>query len=107
MRMIKTNQDAIGEHWIRNDNMLTVGDEEKKIARKSYQEMLLNTEFAMEKNSYSQWYTVTAVPCLIDKVMVSKESKERLHNHPEREKEAKEAGVDRITDLINQFLVHQ
>ena len=46
-RMIRTNQDIIGEQWIRNDSgALAVGDEDKKIAWRNYHEDLLNTEFA-------------------------------------------------------------
>ena len=45
-RMVKTNQDIITDHCIRNDGVLPVDDEEKKRAWKSYHEKLLNTEFA-------------------------------------------------------------
>ena len=46
-RMIKINQGIISEHCIRSDDVvLTVSDEDKKIAWKSYHEKLLNREFA-------------------------------------------------------------
>lgn len=50
--MIRTNQGIRDENGIIND-MMTVNNEDKKIARKSYQE-LSNTEFAMNRNSLSQ-----------------------------------------------------
>ena len=52
--MVKTNQDIISDHCIRNDGVLPVDDEEKKRAWKSYHEKLLNTEFAWDRNSLSQ-----------------------------------------------------
>ena len=46
-RMVKTNQDIISHHCIRNyDDVLPVDDEEKKRVWKNYHEKLLNTEFA-------------------------------------------------------------
>ena len=60
--MIRTNQGIRDENGIIND-MMTVNNEDKKIARKSYQE-LSNTEFAMNRNSLSQWQTLGGVPCL-------------------------------------------
>lgn len=51
--MIRTNQGIRDENGIINDDMMTVNNEDKKIARKSYQE-LSNTEFAMNRNSLSQ-----------------------------------------------------
>lgn len=51
--MIRTNQGIRDENGIIND-MMTVNNEDKKIARKSYQEKLSNTEFAMNRNSLSQ-----------------------------------------------------
>ena len=42
-KMVKTNQDIIGEQCIKNDNgILAVKNEDKKIAWKSYHEKLLN-----------------------------------------------------------------
>ena len=61
--MIRTNQGIRDENGIINDDMMTVNNEDKKIARKSYQE-LSNTEFAMNRNSLSQWQTLGGVPCL-------------------------------------------
>lgn len=52
--MIRTNQGIRDENGIINDDMMTVNNEDKKIARKSYQEKLSNTEFAMNGNSLSQ-----------------------------------------------------
>ena len=70
-RMVKTNQDIIGEKCIRNnDGVLAVSHEGKKIAWKSYHEKLLNTALALNKNSFSQIDTVNSVPCLIDREMV-------------------------------------
>ena len=51
--MIRTNQGIRDENGIINDDMMTVNNEDKKIARKSYQEKLSNTEFAMNRNSLS------------------------------------------------------
>ena len=53
--MIRTNQGIWDENGIINDDIMTVNNEDKKIARKSYQEKLSNTEFAMNRNSLSQW----------------------------------------------------
>ena len=50
-RMVKTNQDIIGEQCIRNDDgVLAVSDEDKKIAWKSYYEDL----FTWDRNSLTQ-----------------------------------------------------
>ena len=47
--MVKTNQDIIDEHCIRNyDGALAVSDEGKKIAWKNYHEMLLKKGFAWD-----------------------------------------------------------
>lgn len=44
-RMVKTNQDAIGEQCTRSDDgVLTVSDEYKNILWKNHYEKLLNTE---------------------------------------------------------------
>ena len=53
-RMVKANQDIIGKHCIRNDDALTVSDEDKQISWKIYHEKLMNTEFACDRNSLSQ-----------------------------------------------------
>ena len=45
-RIVKTNQDIIGEQGIRNDNGVLAVSDENKIARKSYDKKLLNTELA-------------------------------------------------------------
>ena len=45
--MVKTNQDNVSEQYIsRDDGVLAVNDENKKIAWKSYHEKVLNTELA-------------------------------------------------------------
>ena len=56
-RMVKTNQDIIGEHIRNKDDVLVVTDEDKKIAWKSYH----------DKNSLSQSDTVSGVPRLIER----------------------------------------
>ena len=77
--MIRTNQDIIGEQWIRNDGgALAVGDEDKKIAWRKYREDLLNTEFAQSNNSLSQADTIS-VPHSLDKNM-ARESISKMKN---------------------------
>ena len=62
-------QNIIGEQWIRNgDGLLTVSYEDKKGAWKRYHEKFLNTEFACDRNSFSQ--ADINVLCLIGKGMV-------------------------------------
>ena len=53
-------------HW-RDDSALAVSDEEKKIARKSYHENLLNTEFAWYRDGLSEVDTFSSVACLTNK----------------------------------------
>ena len=48
-RMVKTNQDTVGEQCIRNDGVMAVS-QSKKIAWKSYHEELLNAGFAWDRN---------------------------------------------------------
>ena len=70
-RMIKINQGIISEHCIRSDDVvLTVSDEDKKIAWKSYHEKLLNREFAWNRNSLFQADANSEVLRLTDKEMV-------------------------------------
>ena len=53
-RIVKTNEDIIGEQCIRNDDgVLASRDEGKKIAWKSYNEKLSSTEFAWDRNKFS------------------------------------------------------
>ena len=53
-RLVKTNQDIIGEQCIKNDDgVLTVSDEDKKIACKSYHVKLFNTKFTWDRNGLS------------------------------------------------------
>lgn len=60
--MVKTNQDIHGWQCIRNDDgVLSVSNEK-----------LLNTKFALDRNSLSQSDTVSSVAHLIDKGMVRK-----------------------------------
>ena len=69
-RMVKTNRDIIGEQRIRNNDCASVvSDEDKKIAWKSYQKKLYNTEFAWDRNSLTQAYTVIGVFCLKDNMI--------------------------------------
>ena len=63
--MVKINQDIIGEQYTRNDHgVLSVSEEDKKRAWKSYHEKLFNVEFAWDRGScrYNQ-----QLPQLIDK----------------------------------------
>ena len=53
-RMVKANQDIVGKQCIRNDDALTVSDEDKQISQKIYHDKLMNTEFACDRNSLSQ-----------------------------------------------------
>ena len=67
-RMVKTNQDIVGEQYKRNDDgVLAVSNKDKKIAWKGYYEKLLNTERLWDRNGLSQADTVSSVPHLIDK----------------------------------------
>ena len=70
-RIIKTNQDIIGEHCIRSDaGVLVVSDKDKKIAWK---------ELAWNKNSLSQTDISSEVLSLTDKGMV-RESVSKMKN---------------------------
>ena len=78
--MVKTNPDIIFGQHIRNDNgVLEVNNEDKKIARKSYHEKLLNKEFAWDRKSLSQVDAVRSLSQLIDKDMV-RESISKMKN---------------------------
>ena len=46
-RVVKSNQDITGNQCIRNDGVLAVKDEYKKIACKRHYENILNTELAL------------------------------------------------------------
>ena len=52
MKMVKTNQDIIGEHCIRNDDVFTFSDVDK-IAWKNYNEKHMNKEFVWDRHSIS------------------------------------------------------
>lgn len=52
------------------DNEMAVSDQDKIIAWRSYQEKLLNTEFAQGKNSLFESNTISSVPCVIEKGMI-------------------------------------
>ena len=78
-------------------------DKEKKKAWKIYQEKLLNTEVAWDRNSLSQADTITSIPCSIDKDMI-RESISKIKNGKAAElsgvvsemvKTAGEAGVEK------------
>ena len=49
-RMVKTNQDTVGEQCIRNDDGVMAVSQSKKIAWKKYHEKLLNAGFAWDRN---------------------------------------------------------
>ena len=64
-RMVKTNQGIIDEQFIVNDDsIVTVTDEDSKIACKSNHERVLNTEFEWNLNRLSQ--SVSGVLYLIN-----------------------------------------
>ena len=70
-RMVKTNQDIIGEQCRRSDGvLLEFNYEDEKTALKNYQERLMNTEFVLGRNSLSQTDTISDVPFLIDKDVI-------------------------------------
>ena len=78
-------------------------DEEKKKAWKIYQEKLLNTEVAWDRNSLFQADIITSIPCSIDKDMI-RESISQIKNGKATElsgvvsemvKTAGEAGVEK------------
>ena len=59
-RMVKTNQDIIGEQCRRSDGvLLEFNYEDEKIVLKNYQERLMNTEFVWGRNSLSQTDTTS------------------------------------------------
>ena len=68
--MVETNQEFVGEQWIRNDDgVLPVSHEDKNITWISYNE-LLNTEFVWGGNSLSEADRGSGVPQLIYKDVV-------------------------------------
>lgn len=69
-RMVKTNQNITDEHCIRNDGVLIVSDEDKKITWNTYHEKLLNTKFAWDRSSFFLTDTVKGAPRLKEKDMV-------------------------------------
>ena len=78
-------------------------DEEKEKAWKIYQEKLLNTEVAWDRNSLFQADIITSIPCSIDKDMI-RESISKIKNGNAAElsgvvsemlKTAGEAGVEK------------
>ena len=78
-------------------------DEEKEKAWKIYQEKLLNTEVAWDRNSLFQADIITSIPCSIDKDMI-RESISKIKNGKAAElsgvvsemlKTAGEAGVEK------------
>ena len=59
-RMVKTNQDIIGEQCRRSDGvLLEFNYEDEEIVLKNYQERLMNTEFVWGRNSLSQTDTIS------------------------------------------------
>lgn len=113
-RIVKTNQDVIGEQRRKNDGgVLVSNDEVKKIDWKSYNEKLSSTEFAWNGNIFSHADTVSNIPCLTDKDMV-REAISKMKNGkvagpsdvvPDMVKAAGEAKVDMIIELVNQIIV--
>ena len=65
--IVKTNQDMISEWAIKNDGVLSVSDEDKKIAWEGYDGKLLNTVFAWDRKNFSQEHAGNGVPRLKDK----------------------------------------
>ena len=60
--MVETNQNIIGEMYIRNDDSkLTLNDGDKKITWKSYHKKLLNSEYICDKDSFSEEHTASDV----------------------------------------------
>ena len=60
--MVETNQNIIGEMYIRNDDSkLTSNDGDKKITWKSYHKKLLNSEYICDKDSFSEEHTASDV----------------------------------------------
>ena len=109
--MVKTNQDIVGEQYIKHDDgVLAVSDADKKIAWKRYHEKLFNTEFAWNRNSLSQTGTVNGVPGLIGKDMVRESIRKAAHPSgvvSEMVKVAGEAVVGMITGLVNQIIIER
>ena len=65
--VVKTNQDIIDEHCIRNDVEPAVIDKNMNLDWNSYHEKLLNTVFAWDENSLSHSDAVGNIVRLIDK----------------------------------------
>ena len=113
--MVKTKQDIIGEECTRNDDVLAVSDEDKKIAWKSYHKNLLKTEFAWNSNilsqadtvRYSWWCTLLNRQRQGLRVNKMKNGKAAAPYGvvSEMVKTAGEAGVDMITDPLYQIIV--
>ena len=113
-RIVKTNQDIIGEHCIRNDDdILAVSNEDKKIACISYHEKLLNKGLACDRNSLCNADIVSCVTDLTNKNM-SRECISKTKNGKaakpkcvvsEMVRAAGEASADMTTDLVNQIIV--
>ena len=113
-RIMRTNEDITGKQYIRNDDgVLVVSDKNEKMTCKSYHEKLLITEFAQDRNRLFQTDIVSYVPHLIDKDMVRKPISKIKNGKAagssgvvsQMEKAAEEAGIDIITDLVNQTIV--
>ena len=112
-RMVRTNQDIIGELQRKrdDDSVLAVSGEDKTIAWKSYHEMLLNTSFAWNGNSLSQADTISEVPHLTDQI---RESISKMKNTEtagpsgllsKMVRVAGEARTDLFSDLSYQIIV--
>ena len=106
--MVKTNQDVIGEQCIRNDDgVLAFSD---KDSLESYRKKHLSIEFALDRNSLSRADRLSDVPRSIDKDMVGESKKAGKDTElsglvSKMIKATGEAGVDMITDVVNQIRV--
>lgn len=107
-KIVKTNQDTIGEQYIRNDISVLEVNDDVNIAWKTYYEKHFNTGFPLDRSTLSQ-EVMSCASCLRDKVTfresISK-IKDVLAVGPSGVvskigKTAEEAGVDMITDQVN------
>ena len=111
--LVKDNRDIIGEQCIRNDDGgLAVSEEDKKVAWKSYYERLLNTENEWDRKDLGDADPVISAAILIEKDLV-REAVQKMRKRKaagpsriaaEMIKAVGEAGVDMITNLLNQIV---
>ena len=112
-QMKKTNQDAVGEKCIRNDEgNLASTEEEKKLAWKSHYEKLLNTEFHWDRDSLSEVHPVEGPAMQIKKEWVEEEIRKMKNGKAagmsdidaEMVKASGDTGIEIITNLANQIM---